>query len=103
MAFFIVTAVKTSNLIYWINSLKYHMNILIGDFDARVDRDDIFKLTTANESLHEISNDNGVRVVNFATSKNLTVKSKMFPCHNIHKYTWRFPDGKTHISLTIFQ
>jgi hypothetical protein len=34
------------------------------------------------------SNDNGVRVVNFATSKNLTVKSTMFPHRNIHKFTW---------------
>jgi hypothetical protein len=31
-----------------------------------------------------IINDNGVRVVNFATSKNLTVKSTMFPHCNIH-------------------
>jgi exonuclease III len=50
---------------------KYHMKILLGDFNAKVDRQDICKPTTANESLHEISNDNGVRVVNFATSKNL--------------------------------
>jgi hypothetical protein len=35
-------------------------------------------------------------VVNFATSKNFTVKSMMFPHHNIHKYTWTSPDGKTH-------
>jgi hypothetical protein len=46
--------------------------------------------------LHEISNDNGVRLVNFATSKNLRVKSRMFPHRNIHKYTWTSPDGKTH-------
>jgi hypothetical protein len=38
---------------------KYHMNILLGD-------------------LHEISYYNGGRGVNFATSKNLTVKNKMF-------------------------
>jgi hypothetical protein len=31
----------------------------------------IFKLTIGNESLHEISNDNGVKLVNFATPKNL--------------------------------
>jgi hypothetical protein len=48
------------------------------------------------ESLHEISNDNGVRVVNFATSKDLIVKSTMFPHRNIHKYTWTSPDGNTH-------
>jgi hypothetical protein len=47
-------------------------------------------------SLHENSNDNGVRLVNFATSKNLRVKSMMLPHRNIHKYTWAFPDGKTH-------
>jgi hypothetical protein len=39
---------------------------------------------------------NGVRVVNFATSKNLTVKSTMFPHRNIHKFTWTSPDGWTH-------
>jgi exonuclease III len=53
---------------------KYHMKILLGDFNAKVGREDIFKPTIGNESLHETSTDNGVRVVNFATSKNLTVK-----------------------------
>jgi exonuclease III len=75
---------------------KYHMNILLGDFNAKVDREDIFDPTIGNESLHEISNNNGVRVVKFATSKNLTVKSTMFPHRNIHKFTWTSPDGKTH-------
>jgi hypothetical protein len=54
---------------------KYHTKILLGDFNAKVGREDIFKPTTVNESLHEISDDNGVRVVHFATSKNLIVKS----------------------------
>jgi hypothetical protein len=75
---------------------KYHMKILLGDFNAKVGREDIFKPTIGNESLHEISNWNGVRVVNCATSKNLIVKRRMFPHHNIHKFTWTSPDGKTH-------
>jgi endonuclease/exonuclease/phosphatase family metal-dependent hydrolase len=75
---------------------NYHMTILLGDLNAKVGREDIFKPTVGNESLHEISNDNGVGVVNFATSKNLIVKSTMFPHHSIHKYTWTFPDGNTH-------
>jgi hypothetical protein len=53
---------------------KYHTKILLGDFNAKVGREDIFKPTIGNESLHEINNDNGVRVVNFATTKNMTVK-----------------------------
>jgi hypothetical protein len=44
---------------------------LLRDFNEKVGREDNFKPTNGNESLHEISNDNGVRVVNFATSKNL--------------------------------
>jgi hypothetical protein len=77
----------------------------------KVDREDIFKPTIGNESfkptignesLHEISNDNGTRVVNFATSKNLRVKSTMFPHCNIHKYTWTSPDGKTHNQIDHF-
>jgi hypothetical protein len=61
-----------------------------------VGREDILKPIIGNESLHETSNDNGVRVVNFATSKNLAVKSTMFPLRKIHEYTWTSPDGKTH-------
>jgi hypothetical protein len=74
--------------------VKYHMKILLY-FNAKVGREDIFKSTVGNKSLHEISNDNGVRVVNFATLKNLTVKSMMFPHCNIHKFIWTSPDGKT--------
>jgi hypothetical protein len=48
------------------------MKILLGDFNAKLGRENIFKPTIGNESLHKISNDNGVRVVNFATSKNLS-------------------------------
>jgi exonuclease III len=45
---------------------KYYMKILLGDFNANVGREDIFKPTIGNEDLHEISNDNGAMVVNFA-------------------------------------
>jgi hypothetical protein len=55
------------------------MKILLGDFNAKEGRENIFKPTIENESLHEICNENGVRVVNFATSKKLVVKSKMYP------------------------
>lgn len=48
-----------------------------------------------NESFHEISNDNGIRVVNFAKCKNLIFKSKIFLRHSIYKFTLTFPDGKT--------
>jgi hypothetical protein len=55
-----------------------------------------FQLTIRNESLHQDSNENGVRTQNLTKPKNLIVKSTMFPHQNIHKYTCTNPDGKTH-------
>ena len=72
------------------------MKILLGDFSAKVGRENIFKPTIGNESLHQDSNDNGVRIANFATSKNLVVKKMMFPHRDIHKHNWNSPYGKTH-------
>jgi hypothetical protein len=51
---------------------KYGTKILLGDFSAKLGREYIFKPTIWNESLHKINDDNGVRVVNFAISKNLS-------------------------------
>jgi len=53
------------------------------------------KQATGNDNPHYDSNDNGGRIIKFATSKNPVVKSTMFPHRNIHKYTWTSPDGKT--------
>jgi hypothetical protein len=71
------------------------MKILLGDFNAKVGRENVFKPTIGNKRLCEIVNDNGVRVVNIATSKNLVVKSTMFLHHRIPKYTWTSPEGNT--------
>jgi hypothetical protein len=69
---------------------KYCMKILLGYFNAKVGREEIFKLIIGNESLHEISNDNGVKLVNLRhlkTSINILGHLQM---------------GKPTIRLTIF-
>jgi hypothetical protein len=63
---------------------------------VKVGREDMFKPTIRNDSPNEISYDNRVRVVYFTTSKNLLVKSTIFPHCSIHKYTWTFPEENTH-------
>jgi hypothetical protein len=75
---------------------RYYTKMLLGDYNAKVGREDIFKPIIGNESLHEASNDNGVRVVNYATSKNLIVKSTTFPHCNIHEHTLTSPNSATH-------
>ncbi|PNF35687.1 hypothetical protein B7P43_G17421 [Cryptotermes secundus] len=75
---------------------KHIYENVVRRFNAKVGREDLFKPTIGNESLHEISNDNGVGVIDFATSKNLTVKSTKFPHRIIHKFTWTSSGGKIH-------
>jgi hypothetical protein len=36
---------------------KYHIKILLGNFNAKVDREDILKTTLMNVSIHKICND----------------------------------------------
>ena len=45
------------------------MKILLGDFNAKVRKEYILKSTIGNKSLHQDSNDNGVRIVNLAHQK----------------------------------
>ncbi|KAJ4447111.1 hypothetical protein ANN_09111 [Periplaneta americana] len=57
---------------------RFHMKILLGDFNAKVGQEDIFRPTIGKESLYVTSSDNGIRLVNFATSKNLIVQNISF-------------------------
>jgi hypothetical protein len=54
------------------------------DLNARVGKDDKCKPTIINESLCGSTKDNGLRVVNSATSISLIVRSTMLPHPNIH-------------------
>jgi hypothetical protein len=55
---------------------KYHIKILLRDFNPKVGRGNNSKPTTGNGSLHQESKDNIFRSANFATSKNLVVKAR---------------------------
>ena len=39
---------------------KYHMKMLLGEFNTKVGRENIFKPTNGQESVHQDSNDNGI-------------------------------------------
>ena len=55
---------------------NHHMTVLLGDFNAKLGKENIFKPTVWNESLHQENNNNAVRIVNFASSVNLVVKTR---------------------------
>jgi len=66
-----------------------------GDLNERLGREDIFRPTIGNECLQQDSDDNGVRNVNFTTSKNVVVKITTFLLPNIIKYTLTSLEGNT--------
>jgi hypothetical protein len=77
------------------------MKILLGDFNVKIGIEDIFKPKLGMNVYMKLSNDNGVRVVNFITFKNLIVKSAKFPHHNIKTIYLSFQIRKATIR-TIF-
>jgi hypothetical protein len=69
--------------------LKYHMKIMLGDFNAEVVRKKF-----SNQQLGTCVYTKLVTIMEL--SKSLIVKSTKFPHRNIHKFTWTSPDGKIH-------
>ena len=45
-------------------------------------------------SLHETSNENGIRAIDFATNNTMIIKKTNFPHKNIQE-TWKPPDRRT--------
>jgi hypothetical protein len=73
---------------------KSRVKIPFGDCNTKLGREDIFKPTTGNDSLHQDSNDNSVKLVNFDSSNSLALKSMTFQHQITHKYNWPSPNRK---------
>jgi hypothetical protein len=58
------------------------MKVQFGDFNAKLEGEDIFEPTIGNESLHQDSNGNDVRIVNVVISKHLVLKERCFRTKN---------------------
>jgi hypothetical protein len=71
------------------------IKIVLGDLNAKVGNEEIYQGLTGRHSMHLNTNNNGQRLVDFAAAKNMVVTSTCFPHKEIHKQTWRSPDGKT--------
>lgn len=65
------------------------------DFNIQIKWEPIYRPIIGLENLHLISNNNGMKVIKFAKSKDLVVSSMFFPRKYIFKHTWISPDAKT--------
>jgi hypothetical protein len=67
----------------------------MGDANAKVGRENVHQLAIGKHSLHESTKENGLRLVDFATSRQMEIKSTYFMHKRIHLQTWHSPDGHT--------
>lgn len=74
---------------------NYDVKIILGDFNAKVGREEIFKNVTGGCSKHKDSNQNGQKLIRFAEENNMKIVSTGFEHKDIYKGTWVSPDGKT--------
>ena len=85
------------------NSLEQNINqiansdikIILGDFNAKVGKEDIYKPTIGNGSLQNKTKNNGIKIIQAAISKFFNVRSTTFPHKDIHKETRYSADGRT--------
>jgi hypothetical protein len=62
------------------------MQFLIGDFNVKVRRENIFKPAIGNDSLNQDCNDNNIRIVYF-TNQNIYLFRARCSCTEIFVYT----------------
>lgn len=64
--------------------LPNDVKIMLGDLNAKVRNEGTYRGTTGGCNLHDISNDNNQRLIDFRTSRNLVINSTCCPVKRIH-------------------
>jgi len=65
--------------------------ILLGDFKAKIGKERSYKRVAGRHTLHDITSENGEKLVQLATAHNLEISSTKFQHSRIRKGTWKAP------------
>jgi hypothetical protein len=74
---------------------SHDVKLVMGDPNAKVDRETVHQPTIGKLSLHESTNENGLRLVDFAAGRQMVIKSTYFMHKRIHLQAWHSTDGHT--------
>ena len=75
---------------------RHDLKLLLGDFNGKVTSNRYgFEGVIGGESLHSSSSDNGTRLMDFCAANQLVIGGTLFQHRDIHKGTWRSPNGLT--------
>jgi hypothetical protein len=71
------------------------VKIVMGDTHAKIVRETIRHLMIGKYSLHETTNKNDLRLIDFATGRQMAMRSTYFMHKRSNLQTWHSPDGRT--------
>jgi endonuclease/exonuclease/phosphatase family metal-dependent hydrolase len=74
---------------------RHDIKMVLGDFNAKVGKEESNYPYAGRSGLHEECNRNAYKLVQFAAATNMIIGGTIFTHKNIHKVTWRSPDGDT--------
>jgi hypothetical protein len=74
---------------------NHDVKLEMRDANAKNGRETVHQLTIGKHSLHESTNENGLRLVDYATCRQMAIKNTYFMHKRIHLQTWHSLDGYT--------
>jgi exonuclease III len=74
---------------------KHDLIIILGDMKAKLGKEKAFSQAIGRHTLHNVSNENGEMVANYAISNNMFSASTNFQHKKIHLGTWISPNQQT--------
>lgn len=74
---------------------KNDVNIVLGNLNWKVGREAEFKRKIRRHGLHDTSNENGLRALNFSDEHIMVISSTLFPRNIMYKMTWTSPNKET--------
>ena len=74
---------------------RHGINIVLDDFNAKVEKEGIFGLAVRICRLHDVSCNNELRLIDFTAARNMGVGSTKSQHFNIHQASWLPPDQNT--------
>jgi hypothetical protein len=81
---------------------KHDIKMIRTDFNAKVGKEENNYPYAGRNGLHEECNGNEYKLVQFAAATDMIIGGTIFTHKNIHKVTWRSPDGVTMNQIIIF-
>lgn len=79
---------------------RHDVKVVIGDFNAQAGREEVFRPAIGRFSLHSETNENRLRMINFAAANDMVISSTCSNHKNMHKATWTPPPPPTRKSIT---